>query len=183
MTRTTSRTGAIGAIAAFIRRRQAARDQRGAVYVEFLIAFFPIFTFFLGLIQLADLHQANIVTHHAAVMAVRTAIVVLPDDGQYYNNTAPNHFDGERRDAIKKAAMQSLLASRSITEFRVTLPSSPGGDDELKDVKRNDLVRVAITAHFQCRVPLVSKVVCNSEGMRTLRAESAMPNQGADYEY
>ena len=79
--------------------------------------------------------------------------------------------------------MQSLLASRSITEFRVTLPSSPSGSDDQKDVKRNDLVRVAITAHFQCRVPLVSKIVCDSEGMRTLRAESAMPNQGADYTY
>lgn len=160
------------------------RDRRGAVYVEFLIAFMPVFCMFLGLVQLADLHQANLIVNHAAIMAARSAAVVLPDDPQFYDNAPVNHFEGKRREAIVKAGMIPLLASRSLTAVRVTLPSGPGGNDSVTNVERDTLVRVAVQAQFECRVPLVKHLLCDSQkSVRVLRAEAAFPNQGADYRY
>ena len=163
--------------------RASRLDSRGAVYVEFLIAFIPVFVMFLSLVQLFDLHQAKIILHHAAFTGVRSAVVILPDDPQFYDNAAINHFDGKRKDAIKFAVQSPLLASRSIVDYQVTMPSSPGGSDSQSDVQRDSLVRLQVKVHFQCRVPMVSKLVCGSTGVRTLTAEAAMPNQGADYQY
>ncbi len=159
------------------------KDTRGAVYVEFLIAFMPIFTMFLGLIQLADLHQANIIVNHSAMMAVRSAVVILHDDPAYYENAEIGKPVGKRLDEIKRAAMIPLLASRSLTEYKVNLPSNPGGDDTRQTVNRDDLVRVRVQARFHCRVPLVSKLMCGSKSLKTISAEAALPNHGVSYTY
>lgn len=66
-----------------------ARDARGVVYVEFLIAFTPIFVFFLALVQLSLIGVARIVVQHAAVRGARAAVVVLDDD--------PARYDGAKR--------------------------------------------------------------------------------------
>jgi hypothetical protein len=64
-------------------------DERGAVYVEFLLAFFPLFLLFLALCQLALIAAAEAVVRHSAYLAVRSAIVVLEDE--------PNRHDGVER--------------------------------------------------------------------------------------
>jgi len=46
-------------------------NTRGAVYVEFLIAFLPVYVFFLCLIQLALIFSVRLVTEHAAVHGAR----------------------------------------------------------------------------------------------------------------
>jgi hypothetical protein len=56
-----------------------ARDQRGVVYVEFLLAFFPLFILFLSVCQLALIASARLVVEHAAQSAVRSAIVILDE--------------------------------------------------------------------------------------------------------
>lgn len=80
------------------------REQDGVVYVEFLLAFIPIFTLFMGISQLVLLWSARIVVEHAATRAARTAAVVLDDDPRYY--------DGETRDTVGGRALESgdLLA-------------------------------------------------------------------------
>lgn len=60
------------------------RDERGAVYVEFLLAFLPLFVLFLALCQIALLVASKVVVRHAAFAAARSAIVVLDDEPQYY---------------------------------------------------------------------------------------------------
>src|SRR5688500_719862 len=55
------------------------RDRRGAVFVEFLIAFLPVQVFFLCLIQLAILYSVRLVTEHAAINGARAAAVVIGD--------------------------------------------------------------------------------------------------------
>lgn len=60
------------------------RDERGAVYVEFLIAFLPLFVLFLALCQIALLVAGKLVVRHAAFAAARSAIVVLDDEPAYY---------------------------------------------------------------------------------------------------
>jgi Flp pilus assembly protein TadG len=161
-----------------------SRATGGAIYVEFLIAFLPVFVMFLGAVQLADLHQANLVVAHAAQMTTRAAVVVLPDDPQYYNDVEVGSATGKRREDIMKAAHMSLQASRSLSEVRVTFPSTAGGTDDLNTIKRDDLVRVQLQARFQCRVPLVNHLICGAQsGMRTITAEAALPNQGASFSY
>jgi hypothetical protein len=60
-------------------------DERGAVYVEFLIAFFPLFLMFLAICQLSLLGAADVVVRHAAYSGVRSAIVVLDDQMDHFD--------------------------------------------------------------------------------------------------
>ena len=41
-------------------------SEEGAAYVEFLLAFVPILTLFLGLVQIGLLYAGNLVVQHAA---------------------------------------------------------------------------------------------------------------------
>jgi hypothetical protein len=158
------------------------RGTEGAIYVEFLLAFMPLFVLFLGIVQLFDLDVTWIIANHAAQLAARTAVVVLPDDPSYYDGAEVNHPTGKRRDAIRSAAMQALKAARSATEVRLTFPESAGGGGDKTALQRDDLVRVHLDVRFQCRVPLVSKMVCPN-GPRVLATEAAMPLQGAEFTY
>jgi hypothetical protein len=64
--------------------RSGRRHSRGVVYVEFLIAFIPLFLLFLGVCQLVLLTAARLIVSHAAATAVRAAIVVLEDPADDY---------------------------------------------------------------------------------------------------
>lgn len=75
-------------VMAHARRVPLACDTGGVVYVEFLIAFVPIFIFFLAMVQLSLIAVARIVVQHAAVRGVRAAVVVLDDDPARYDNAA-----------------------------------------------------------------------------------------------
>ena len=50
-------------------------DQRGVVFVEFLIAFVPMWVFFLCLVQLAFITHANLMVKHSADSAARSSWV------------------------------------------------------------------------------------------------------------
>jgi len=159
-------------------------DTRGAVYVEFLIAFLPMFIFFMCLLQMAGVHMAKLDTLHAAETGVRAAIVVLPDDPAQYNKIEVGRIDGKRRDDIVKAASLPLAAVRSVAGVKVTFPSSAGGNDDRTAVGRDELVRVKVSAIYRCTIPIAKFFVCDAlTTTRKLTAEAALPNQGADYSY
>jgi hypothetical protein len=61
-----------------------------------LLAFPPVFLLFLGALQLALLCAADLVVRHAAIVAARSAIVVLDDDKSYYGD--------EPRDSISESS-------------------------------------------------------------------------------
>lgn len=61
-------------------------DERGVVYVEFLLAFIPLFLMFLAICQLALLAAAEAVVRHAAYSAVRSAVVVLEDTPKKFDH-------------------------------------------------------------------------------------------------
>lgn len=95
------------------------KDQRGVVYLETLIAFVPVFFFFLGTLQIADAGAAHLIVKHAATVAARAAVVVLPDDGVYYNdkdNAQLHQFAGLRRDDIESAADRILGANARLDD-------------------------------------------------------------------
>ncbi len=162
---------------------RARRAVAGAIYVEFLIAFLPLFVLFLGLVQLFDLSVTHVIASHAAQVTARAAVVVLPDDPAYYDGVAVGKPEGKRKAAIVSAAMQTLKAARSVSEVKVTLHDGSAGDAEKASFGRDDLVRVRLDVRYQCRVPLVSKMVCGSNDLRRLRVEASLPNQGAEFAY
>ncbi len=61
-------------------RRNLTRHEQGTVYVEFLLSFVPFFLLFLGTIQLSLIYASHLVVQHAAVLAVRAAVVTFDDD-------------------------------------------------------------------------------------------------------
>ena len=68
------------------------KDARGAVYVEFLLVFMPVFLLFLCIVELGFVYAARLVVQHAATRAVRAAVVILDDD--------PARYAGERRGRV-----------------------------------------------------------------------------------
>lgn len=82
-------------------------DDRGVVYVEFLIAFFPLFLLFLALCQLALVGAAEAVVRHSAYAAARSAIVVLEDD--------PKKFDRADRGSLTQGKSKSARGLGDVT--------------------------------------------------------------------
>ena len=159
-------------------------DRRGAVYVEFLVVFLPILTLFLSLVQLAFVEIANLVTKHAAVAAARAAMVVLPDNPQFYSSGDLNHAEGDRFDAIQAAARARLLAVSVNPHVDVTFPSAPGAGDNKTAFQNGQSVRVQLAFDYPCYIPIGSRFVCNFVTLhKTLKAEAAMPLQSAAYTY
>jgi hypothetical protein len=97
----------------------AVSDERGVVYVEFLIAVIPVWTLALSAFQLSLISAANLVVKHAADSAARSASVVLVDDPSEYageptrsvagSPRAPAHGNRSRMERIELAARVPLL--------------------------------------------------------------------------
>lgn len=161
-----------------------AKATRGAVYVEFLIAFLPMFCFFLCLVQFCFLEIGSIMVKHAAEMTARAAIVVIHDDPKYYGSQ-PGQVSGKRKQDIQAAADAILAPLRGDQQVSIDMKGSYG---------RDELVEVKLTYQFTCKVPFGKFVLCDgvSEAVdwnnthhehRTLTGKAALPNQGADYIY
>ncbi len=165
-------------------RRGLGRDVRGAVYVEFLIAFLPLFVLFMSLVQLAFVQVAALVNRHAAVVAVRAAIVVLPDDDRFYSDGSRYNASGSRLTAIQNAAKQVLSAVAASPNLEIKFPTSAGGDDNQTQFAHDDMVRVRTKFLYDCRIPIGNTFVCGlAGGPKLLEAEAAMPIAGATYDY
>jgi len=77
--------------------------------LEFLIAFVPLWTFFLCLVQLAFITQANLMVKHSADAAARSAVVVLPDD--------PNEYGGEPEMSVARNPMTASDIARALASL------------------------------------------------------------------
>lgn len=147
---------------------QLRRCEAGAVYVEFLVAFFPVFLLFLGTVQLAFVRGAQLVVREAAARACRTAIVILDDDPERHSTprgslsgpaAAPGLFSrmqnslglgetteqgpaGSRLAAIRKTAYVPLAAlSPPVDWVMGTLGESAGN---LNNAVTTDAARFAV---------------------------------------
>ena len=152
------------------------RSRAGGVYVEFLIAFLPVFFFFLGLVQLAFVQVANLVVKHAATKAVRAAVVVLPDDPQYYGGVPVGSFSGQRQSDIERAA-QIPLAALGLLEAagaKVTVDTA---------YSRNAMLTAKVEYLYHCKVPWGRFVVCGLSNFKKISGQATMTAQGALYEY
>lgn len=90
-------------------------DERGAVYVEFLASFFPLFLIFLSVCQLSLLTTARVVVGQAANQAARSAAVVLED--------SPDHYDDAPRRTLSEGepnpdeAIEALISGLGFGEL------------------------------------------------------------------
>ena len=164
--------------------RRLRKKTGGAVYVEFLIAFMPLFVMFMSTVQLAFVQIANIVTKHAAVTGCRAAIVVLPDDPADYDNAQTYKVEGKRKADIESAVKGPLRAVSLLPIVKVTFPTSAAGDDDKTTEFAHDaIVRVQVKFDYLCQIPIGKNVVCGLFGVKVLKAEAALPMQGANYVY
>ncbi len=85
--------------------RGLVASEEGVVFLEFLVAFIPMWILFLCLVQLAFLSHANLLVRHSSESAARSAAVVLPDSRYEYA--------GER----EKHVTPGLLVGSDVTEF------------------------------------------------------------------
>jgi len=182
------------------------RNQRGAVFVEFLIAFLPVLTFFLCLLQLSLLFVTRLVVEHAATNAARAAAVVIGDEKKRYNNEPINDMkvNGKRYEAVYNAALVTLaplILNGSVDTLDVVFPDKPEGPkrggtihyDPMNDTSVSKVrVRVEVTA--SCKIGLANRIMCSSglfgfrnfiglRPVKRVRAEAIFPYQGARYEY
>lgn len=190
----------------------ALRDRRGVVFVEFLIAFLPVYTFFLCLIQLALLFAVRLVTEHAAVDAARAAAVVIGDDPKLYNREPINRLTvkgSARYEVVRNAALLSmapLILNGFVHDVNVVFPpedrpGGPGRTGTLGFRPMNDSqvskVRVRVEVEAECRIGIANRIACPTSfnfthatdavklaiPMRSVKAEAVYPYQGARYDY
>jgi hypothetical protein len=180
----------------------------GAAFVEFLIAFLPVYVFFLCLIQLALLFSVRLVTEHAAVNAARAAAVVIGDDPARYGGEKPHVLTagrGRRFQSIRNAALSSLapfILNGTIQNVEVSFPreEQPGGQGRAGAIAFAPMqqhavskVRVQLEVEAACRIGFANRIACPllGGGVKSLlglptirvRAEAIYPYQGARYEY
>jgi hypothetical protein len=88
---------------------ELARDERGIVYVEFVLAFMPLLLMFLSICQVAFLTMGRLVVQHAALCGARAAIVILEDDPKEYAQAPRGNLnDGEPRIGGLAEMLESL---------------------------------------------------------------------------
>jgi len=161
-------------------------DARGAAYVEFIIAIMPMLILFWGIMQLNGLLLADLVVRHAAVHAVRAAIVC---DSEVTSAGGPQSKGQLEQSGgcSWEAANLTLGAIHSFgapPDFTVDVEgASPSG---------NGKVTATVSATYHCSVPLVASLVCGGLSIDSaahlggpatfvLKREASLPNQGANY--
>jgi hypothetical protein len=184
------------------RGRHALGACEGAIFVEFLIAFLPVYVFFLCLLQLGLLFTVQLLTEHAAVSAARAAAVVLADDPRHYAQTRPHELRearafrkaNPRYSAVRSAAVLALLPlilNGNIQSVDVLFPPAeePGGveQDRLALAPMGDQeiskVRVRVDVMALCRISFANWLLCAPRLSAPVSAEAIYPYQGAYYDY
>ena len=165
-----------GVSRAIVQRRSGrAPGAQGVVYVETLVALLTPIFFFFTIWQLVDLFTAQLILKHAAVVAVRAASVVGPDDPRFYGGQAkdqPNR--GTRLDDVKSAAALVLVASphfRSVPNVRVE-----------GTFTADSAVTVTVETEYLCLSGWLN-MVCGGQRSRPMQARAVFPYQGASFPY
>ena len=150
------------------------RGSRGAVYVEFIIVIIPMLVLFWGMMQLNGLLLADLVVQHAAVNAVRAAIVCDSDE----------HTHGQA--GAEECAEQAAEATtKSVQSIKAVTVSVAGASET-----GNAPVTATVVADYSCQVPLVGGLACalfrgelTTSAIATLHRQATLPNQGHYYKF
>lgn len=152
------------------KRASLKDDKRGAVLVEFVVAFVPLMTVFFVFVQLSQLAIARLLVKHAAVVGARSAAV-------FYNehDNVPEMCGKDGKGKVDDAVNAALghWSNRITATTDVTDTSNREGDGPY------NLVTVKVTAVVSCKVPL-GRLICPA-GKTIMIDTKSMPHQGARY--
>lgn len=166
-------------------------DQRGAAYVEFLVAFFPILLLFVGLLQLQLAYLTQLFVTRAAFAAARAAAVYVPQPDA--EGRVSHEISEQARAAVDDAvlwAVAPVLLRGWLGELPIT--TFPDSTDRRSTGERTsfadgpDMVRVRVFASYVCHMPPLDLVMCReADGQRLifLSSEATFPYQRASYQH
>jgi hypothetical protein len=126
-------------------------DKRGVVFLELLIAFVPMWTFFLCVLQLAFIGHADLMVKHSADSAARSAVVVLPDDPNEYGGEAEMSVDRQPVTASALGAALGRIASIVRARASAAGVRTAFSREALVNLGRSRLNTIRLAAH----VPLM----------------------------
>ncbi len=177
--------------------RDLRGDVRGAVYVEFLIAFLPFLVFFLCLWQVSILYYAKLMVDHAAFAAARAAAVVVGECLQSVGDSGAssvNTLTDARQGYVSAAAYVALTplildgtigVDPSGPAFIEYPPgNTPGGADQAANGATPTYpsmtgslsnIRVRVNATFICKIAFANVILCKSGLLSHLGAGSYFP--------
>ncbi|MEY4508615.1 MAG: hypothetical protein RLZZ450_737 [Pseudomonadota bacterium] len=153
-------------------------DERGSTYVETLIALPVIFIAFIALFMFARLSVAHLIVQRAAAASVRAAVVILPDDPEYYGVEGAATKD----ECIVEAARRVLMASPHF------LTDAASIDLKVKGSKVGfEPLTVELRARYDCGVFLgsirfFSVALCGPDRVAILTSSSTLPYQAGPLE-
>lgn len=174
------------------RTSRLRHDQRGAVYVETLIAFMPLLLTFFSVLQVMELYAAKLMVRRAASAAVRAAVVVLSDNPENYeceNGTGPTEgSDAPKVSGAEEGAAACMLADL-VEAARIVLAAGHGFRASsgpqvhvTGELSGHSLITAEVRASYRCFTPPFG-IVCGTDRMAELSARASLPYQGADYKY
>lgn len=144
-------------------------DTGGVVFLEFLMAVMPLWTFAACTFQLALIAHASLIVRHSADAAARSAAVVLPDD--------PGEYGGEpqmsvARNRVDPAGFIDSLARRipGSTDRSGVESIQATGRGPVAHLGRSRLNTIRLAAH----VPLMPLAGSLPFGMRYASFERAL---------
>jgi hypothetical protein len=166
-------------------RCQGARgllgSSRGAVYVEFLVAFLPFLVFFLCLWQVTILYYAKLMVDHAAFAAARAAAVVVAEcPGNVNDSGGVNTLTSARQSYVSAAAYLALaplildgtIGQDPFGPSFIEYPATPGGPDQAANGATPSYpsmtppgavsnIRTRVNATFICKIAFANVILCN----------------------
>lgn len=153
-----------------VSRKGFWKGTRGAVLAEFAIAFMPIMTIYLTMLELSHYFVIREVVIHAANVTARACAVVGPV------NDAPPGVNGPIDDAKAAGewALQPWIKSGlNIKNIKVECLQGDAADQYAEDSGH-------ITADYKCTVPVAKVIICGN-GTKPIDITSSFPHQGAKY--
>jgi hypothetical protein len=180
-------------------RRGGRNGERGAVYIELMIAFMPVFTFFLSLLQLAFLYTDQLFVEHTATVSARVAALAL---GERLPRDLPNAqstmLGPQRIETVRNAAvltMAPLILDGSLVTMTVEYPRGTGiglSDPVQQYAVMTDttapFIQVRIRANMACKIAIANRLLCGvsvggllGHPTKMIMAESTFPIERTHY--
>ncbi|HET7538712.1 MAG TPA: TadE/TadG family type IV pilus assembly protein [Polyangiaceae bacterium] len=170
-----------------------ARDTEGAAYVEFLIAFLPIFVLFVCVWQFGRIFTVRVLCSHAAIAGARAAAVVVaePEDNGVVNHQITDDKKQQITIAVY-AALAPVIANDWLSSIDVDFPAGSGPADLTPNAKDFSLtpptlLHVRVSARYRCTLPFADRLMCDhahdSGWTFPIVAEGSFPYQSARYAY
>lgn len=149
------------------------KDKRGAVLVEFAVAFMPLMITFSSFVQLQQMATARLVVKHATVIGARGAAVISNE-----KENTPDQKLGKNEDEIKKGVMAGLgLWKNTMRDVQVVVK------DDSTCADPYGMVSVTVTARYKCSVPFANMFMCPSGQTHEFKPmTSRFPHQGAKFQ-